>query len=469
MAKNELMHVEHPFPAIYDKDSRILILGSFPSVKSREINFFYGHPRNRFWKLISHLCDEACPETIEEKTAFLHRNHIALWDTIASCDIHASSDSSIKNAVPNDLTPILNGSRIEAIYTNGNASYQLYEKYIRPVLGIPATKLPSTSPTNAASKFDDLVNAWRRVTFHLKSTLSYRECRLCPRNCGVDRLKTRGYCQSPAYAVAARAALHPWEEPCISGDHGSGTVFFTGCTLRCCFCQNYKISQEGFGKPVSSGRLSEIFLELQEKGAHNINLVTAAMYAPTVLEALEAVREKLTIPVVYNSSGYEKTEIIRALAPYVSVWLPDLKYCSPHLAKKYSSAENYFEYASRAIRTMIEVAGEPVFETDNDTTLLQRGVIIRHMVLPSHRDDSIRLLEWIADELPKGKYLISIMSQYTPFYHSTDFREISRRITSFEYNRVIDAAIELGLTEGFMQEKSSAKEEYTPPFELDGI
>lgn len=466
MAKNELMHVEHPFPAIYDKDSRILILGSFPSVKSREVNFFYGHPRNRFWKLISHLCGEACPETVEEKTAFLHRNHIALWDSIASCDIHASSDSSIKNAVPNDLTPILENSRIEAVYTNGAASHRLYEKYIRPVLGIPATRLPSTSPANAAAKFEDLAESWRRVTVHLNSDLSYRQCRLCPRNCGVDRLKKRGYCQSPAYAVAARAALHPWEEPCISGDRGSGTVFFTGCTLRCCFCQNYKISQEGFGKPISSGRLSEIFLELQEQGAHNINLVTAAMYAPTVLEALEAVRGKLTIPVVYNSGGYEKSEVIRKLASYVSVWLPDLKYYSPELAKKYSGAEDYFDRASEAIRTMIETAGPPVFDENG---LLIRGVIIRHMVLPSHRDDSIRLLKWISDHLPKGGYLISIMSQYTPFYHSADYKEIRRRLTSFEYNCVIDAAIDLGLTEGFMQEKSSAKEEYTPPFELEGI
>ncbi|MDD6195330.1 MAG: radical SAM protein [[Clostridium] aminophilum] len=300
----------------------------------------------------------------------------------------------------------------------------------------------------------------------MNSDLSYRQCRLCPRNCGVDRLKNRGYCQSPAYAVAARAALHPWEEPCISGDRGSGTVFFTGCTLRCCFCQNYKISQEGFGKPISSGRLSEIFLELQEQGAHNINLVTAAMYAPTVLEALEAVRGKLTIPVVYNSGGYEKPEVIRKLESYVSVWLPDLKYYSPELAQKYSGAEDYFDRASEAIRTMIEAAGPPVFDENG---LLIRGVIIRHMVLPSHRDDSIRLLKWISDHLPKGGYLISIMSQYTPFYHSADYKEISRRLTSFEYNRVIDAAIELGLTEGFMQEKSSAKEEYTPPFELEGI
>lgn len=307
----------------------------------------------------------------------------------------------------------------------------------------------------------------------MEEHFTYESCHFCPRDCGADRFRGGGYCQSPPYAMAARAALHPWEEPCISGLHGSGTVFFSGCTLRCCFCQNYKISSEGFGKAVSSKRLAEIFLELQEQGAHNLNLVTATQYLPTVLEALEAVSEHLTIPVVYNCGGYERLEVIDALSRHVDIWLPDLKYCDSKLSQRYSRASDYFEKASAAIRRMIELAGEPDFETFQEDgrscRLIKKGVIIRHMVLPGQKQDSIRLMRWISETLPKGRYLISLMSQYTPFYQSSQYPEINRRITTYEYEKVLDAAIELGLTDGFMQEKSSAKEEYTPPFELEGI
>ena len=455
----------HPFPALFDGRSRILILGSFPSVKSREMNFFYGHPRNRFWALVAGLRNEPVPETIPEKRAFLLRNRIALWDVIKSCDITGSSDSSIKNAVPNDLFPILEGAPIEMIYCNGTASYNLYERYIRPKTGIPAIKLPSTSPANAAFSMEKLSAEWKRINVPLDMPVSYRQCTLCPRQCRIDRFSQKGFCQAPAWPVIARAALHPWEEPVISGERGSGTVFFTGCTLRCCFCQNYKISQENFGKPVSSGRLSEIFLELQDKGAHNINLVTAAPYLPSVLEALEAVRGKLTIPVVYNSGGYETEEAVRLLAPYVSVWLPDIKYYDPALSGRLSAAPDYNERAIRAIRTMIKCAGKPVMEHG----LLVRGVLLRHLVLPGHKDDSIKLLHQIKKELPEDSFLISLMSQYTPFYKSSEHKDLNRRITTYEYNRVLDCASELGLERGFMQEKSSAKEEYTPPFTLEGV
>ena len=307
------------------------------------------------------------------------------------------------------------------------------------------------------------------------SIFSYRACNFCPRNCGTDRSVHTGYCKSPAHITAARAALHHWEEPCISGIRGSGTVFFSGCTLKCCFCQNHKISCEGYGKEISVGRLSEIFLELQEQGAHNINLVTATQYLPSILEALEASKKELHIPVVYNCGGYETADTIDALAAYVDIWLPDLKYYDPLLSKKYSQAEDYFKVASRAVERMIHLTGPPEYEEYKDgatgavTQIMKKGVIIRHMVLPGQKEDSIRLLHWIESSLPKGNFLISLMSQYTPFYRSPEFPEINRRITTYEYEKVLNTAVELGLTDGFMQEKSSAKEEYTPPFELEGL
>lgn len=326
---------------------------------------------------------------------------------------------------------------------------------------------------------------------HIKDSL--RSCHLCPRMCGVDRLSGQmGFCASPGGIVAARAALHHWEEPCISGTRGSGTVFFSGCTLRCCFCQNHQISQEAFGKALTSRQLADVFLKLQDQGAHNINLVTATQYLPWILPALDLVKNQLQIPVVYNCGGYERVETIDALKDYVDIWLPDLKYMDSELSARLSRAEDYFEVASKAIARMIELTEKPVFHeeppastvdasaallsdstsrpaNDDSSILMDRGVIIRHLVLPGHRDDSIRLLHWIADNLPKGQYYISLMSQYTPYCHNDHYPELNRRITSYEYQKVVDAALELGLEQGFMQEKSSAKEEYTPPFDLEGL
>jgi putative pyruvate formate lyase activating enzyme len=295
----------------------------------------------------------------------------------------------------------------------------------------------------------------------------YKSCTLCPRNCKVDRSATTGYCGCSSTIKAARAALHHWEEPCISGTRGSGTVFFSGCTLRCCFCQNHSISQEGVGKELSVEELSHIFLKLQEEGAHNINLVTATQYLPSILSALDLVKNKLTIPVVYNCGGYETVETVKALEGYVDIWLPDLKYESKDLSMRYSGAKDYFQVAKKAILQMILQTGAPEFEEDG--TIMKKGVIIRHMVLPGAKDDSIRLLHFMKEELPEGMYYISLLSQYTPFFRSKDFSEINRRITSYEYNKVLDEAISLSLDQGFMQEKSSAKEEYTPPFDLEGI
>jgi len=297
---------------------------------------------------------------------------------------------------------------------------------------------------------------------------SYTFCTLCPRMCSIDRRIGHGYCQANDTIKIARAALHPWEEPCISGTNGSGTVFFSGCNLKCVFCQNHTLSHDNFGKEISIERLAEIFLELQEKGAHNINLVTATHYLPSIKEAFDILGPKLTIPVVYNCGGYERTETIQEYSDYIDIYLPDLKYYDSGLSAKYSKASDYFLYASKAIEKMIQLTDGLTWNMQNPD-LLDRGVIIRHMVLPGAKEDSIRLLHWIKDSLPEGKYLVSLMSQYTPFHKSSDFPEINRRITSYEYQKVLDTAIDLGLVHGYMQEKSSAKEEYTPPFDLSGV
>lgn len=294
-------------------------------------------------------------------------------------------------------------------------------------------------------------------------------CELCPRRCGVDRAAVLGFCRCGTRPRIARAALHHWEEPCISGVRGSGTVFFSGCTLKCCFCQNHTISSGGFGKDITPRRLADIFLELEEKGAHNINLVTPTQYLPSILTALDLVRHRLSIPIVWNTGGYERTETLEQLKGYVDIYLPDLKYYSSELSGKYSCAPDYFSFASRAVEAMIRQTGTPVFAEEDGCSLMKKGVIIRHMVLPGQKEDSKKILSWMKEHLPEGSFLLSLLSQYTPFYRSAQFPEISRRITTYEYNQVLDFAIELGLTAGFMQEKSSAKEEYTPPFDLEGV
>lgn len=294
----------------------------------------------------------------------------------------------------------------------------------------------------------------------------YKDCVLCPRMCHADRTSRPGFCGCGTSIRAARAALHFWEEPCISGTGGSGTVFFSGCTLRCCFCQNYPVSSGKVGKEVSPERLSEIFLSLQEQGAENISLVTATQYLPSILCALSRIKDDLTIPVVYNCGGYERVETLRMMEGFVDIYLPDLKYQSNETALRYSQAKDYFSHASAAIQEMIRQTGAPVFDERN---VMKQGVIIRHMVLPGQKEDSIQLLHWMEKHLKKGSYLLSLLSQYTPFYKADQYPEINRRITTYEYRKVLDTAISLGLTEGYMQEKSSAKEEYTPPFNLEGI
>lgn len=292
-----------------------------------------------------------------------------------------------------------------------------------------------------------------------------RKCGLCPRKCGADRTKKAGFCGGGEKVKIARAALHYWEEPCISGEKGSGTVFFSGCPLKCCFCQNFDISAENFGREISTERLGKIFLELQEKGAHNINLVNPTHYVPWIIEALDLVREKLKIPVVYNSGGYETEETLRMIDGYVDIYLPDMKYMSNEISAKYSGAGDYFQIASKALKIMLEQVGKPVFGDDG---MLRKGVIVRHLTLPNCRRDSIAVVKWLEENFSPDEILISLMSQYTPFYNSKNFPEINRRISTFEYNAVLSAVEQTGF-KGFMQEKSSAKEEYTPVFDLEGV
>lgn len=286
-------------------------------------------------------------------------------------------------------------------------------------------------------------------------------CTLCPRNCKADRTETVGLCGAGDKIKVAKAYLHMWEEPCISGKKGSGTVFFSGCNLKCCFCQNYEISHQTRGREITTDELSDIFLKLQDNGAENINLVSGTQYVSQIISALDKVKHRLNIPVVYNSGGYEKVETIKLLEGYVDVYLPDLKYLSPELSKKYSKAEDYFQYASKAIVEMHSQQPKLVYEGD----MLKKGLIIRHLVLPKCRHDSMRVLDWVYHNLPEKSYLISLMSQYTPAYKSCEYPEINRKISTFEYNSVMDKALEYGM-EGFFQERSSATLDYTPDFSL---
>ena len=295
------------------------------------------------------------------------------------------------------------------------------------------------------------------------------QCTLCPRKCRADRGNgERGFCGETAQLTAARASLHLWEEPCISGTRGSGAVFFSGCVLRCVFCQNYDISSRGVGKPITVERLCGIFLELQAQGAHNINLVNPTHFTPQVIRALEAAKARgLTLPVVWNSGGYELPETLRLLEGLVDVYLPDVKYYSDELARRLSAAPDYFETAMAALDEMLRQTGAPVFSPEG---LLLKGVVARHLVLPWEYRDSIEVIKRLGERFG-GKILFSLMSQYTPFGRvRTDpaFSRMNRRITTFEYQKALDAALEAGLT-GYMQEKSSAKEEYTPEFDFTGI
>lgn len=294
------------------------------------------------------------------------------------------------------------------------------------------------------------------------------KCELCPRMCGVDRSKQHGFCGMGDKITAAKAMLHYWEEPCISGEHGSGAVFFSGCVMKCVFCQNYDISSENTGREITEERLAEIFLELQQKGAQNINLVNPTHFVPQILRSINlAKRQGLTLPIVYNSGGYERVETLRTLKGAVDIYLPDVKFFSDEQARKLSAAPNYFDTAMNAVGEMIRQTGKPRLD---DNGAMISGVVVRHLVLPGKYKDSVEIITRLGEHFG-DKILFSLMSQYTPFGKvktSAEFEGFNRRITTFEYRKALDAVCEAGL-EGFMQEKSSAKEKYTPNFDFEGL
>lgn len=335
-------------------------------------------------------------------------------------------------------------------------------------------------------------------------------CMLCPRECGVNRKNGEtGVCGQTAAIKAARAALHMWEEPCISGQNGSGTVFFSGCNLGCVFCQNHNIATGKAGIEISIERLAEIFLELQEKGANNINLVTAGHFVPQVVEALKQAKQQgLFLPVVYNTSSYEKVETLRLLEGYVDIYLPDLKYVDSTISNRYSHAADYFTYASAAIAEMVRQVGKPEFvfertagkegssaefladekkkisEQQNnmifdaaeyqerseagESLLMRKGVIVRHLVMPGCVEDSKRVISYLLKTYG-NQIFISIMNQYTPLPQCREYPELSRRVTEAEYDAVVDYAIGLGIENGFIQEGDVAEESFIPEFDGEGI
>jgi putative pyruvate formate lyase activating enzyme len=298
-------------------------------------------------------------------------------------------------------------------------------------------------------------------------SLSYTNCGLCPRNCGVDRNQNeRGYCGAPAQAKVALANLHHWEEPCISGSRGSGTVFFSHCNLGCIFCQNAAVSQGEVGLPVTPTRLAQIFLELQEKGAHNINLVTPTHYLPDLLTALtQAKSAGLTLPIVYNCSGYERREVIAAVADYIDIFLPDLKYATAETAKACANLDDYFQVATAAIRQMAALIGECRFDENG---LMTRGLIVRHLVLPGKTGESKTILRWIKDNLPDW-VMVSLMGQYLPVGRAVVHPEYGRKLTKKEYQTVVDYLLESGLENGYCQEWGAADDRFIPNFDLRGV
>ncbi len=291
-------------------------------------------------------------------------------------------------------------------------------------------------------------------------------CEICPRRCGTNRYASVGTCGAGAEIVVAKAFLHQWEEPCISGTLGSGTVFFTHCNLRCLYCQNYVVSHQGVGKAVTIERLADIFLELQGKGAHNINLVTPTPYTPQVAAAIVRARQQgLRVPVVHNNGGYESVVTLHQLDGLVDIYLPDLKYCDSHLSGRWSGAPDYFARATEAVLEMFRQVGAPVFDGDG---MLQRGLMIRHLTLPGASLDSRRIVDWVLETLPTDVYL-NLMSQYTPLGRAAEDADLAAGVPREQYEMLIEYAIGRGLQNGYIQEMDSASAEYVPLFDLEGV
>ena len=286
-------------------------------------------------------------------------------------------------------------------------------------------------------------------------------CEICPRNCNVNRNSVAGFCNSTCLKIN-KAMIHFWEEPIISGENGSGTIFFSGCNLKCEFCQNKDISKKQFGEVVSVERLKEIYKELISQGVNNINLVTPTHFLDAVLKSLD---KPLSVPVVYNCGGYENIDSLEKLEGKINIYIPDLKYADDSLAFDYSGAKNYFEIATNAIKEMFRQVGK--YKID-DNGIMQSGVIIRHLVLPGQLENSKKVIDWVSENFKDGDILFSLMSQFTPNGECKK-DELHRRVTQEEYDEIADYLYDSGIEDGFMQELSSAKEEYTPEFDLTGV
>ena len=289
------------------------------------------------------------------------------------------------------------------------------------------------------------------------------KCEICPHRCGINRLKGyKGRCRCDDKIKIALASIHNYEEPCISGKNGSGTVFFTNCNLSCMYCQNYEVSQLGKGKDITTEQLADIFLDLQNNNVNNINLVTPTMYVYQIIEAIKVARKNgLKIPIVYNTNSYENVETIRALDGHIDVYLPDLKYYSNELSKKYSSVDKYFETATKAIKEMYRQVGTAKFNEDG---IIQKGVIIRHLILPNHLQNSKHILKWIKENMPEDIY-VSVMAQYFPTYKAKQDECINRKLTKKEYKEMENFLYTLDLKNGYIQELGEHEEEYVPKWE----
>lgn len=308
--------------------------------------------------------------------------------------------------------------------------------------------------------------------YTIASLQPYKQCELCPRECKVNRSAGQlGVCGVSDQLKVARAALHFWEEPCISGTKGSGAVFFSGCSMHCVFCQNQEIAQGVSGKEISRERLVEIFMELQEQGANNINLVTPTHYVPHIAWALERAKcQGLRVPVVYNTSSYEKVETLKRLEGLVDVYLPDFKYYTPELAAKYSKAADYPEVAKKAIAEMVRQQPQIrfVYEKEQDMDIIQNGVVVRQLLLPGQQEDAMQIVKYLHDTYGEQIYL-SLMSQYTPLAHVEKYPELNRKVERSAYDEYVDYAIAIGVENGYIQEEDVAEESFIPSFDGEGV
>lgn len=292
-----------------------------------------------------------------------------------------------------------------------------------------------------------------------------KKCQICPHKCKIDRTQNQiGRCKSKDTVKIAKASVHQYEEPCISGENGSGTVFFSNCNLSCEFCQNYEISQKGIGKEISIERLAEIFLEQQEKGVNNINLVSPTSYAVQIIEAIKIAKNKgLHLPIIYNTNGYENVETIKMLNGYIDVYLPDLKYAEEDLARKYSKTENYFNIATSAIKEMYNQVGTNEYDENG---IIKKGIIIRHLILPNHTENSKKVLKWIKENMPED-ITVSVMAQYFPTYKAKNIDDINRTITKHEYQKIENYLYMLNIKNGYIQELGKNEEMYVPVWDIN--